>query len=57
MGKKNCYQGRVSAKPLSGECVWYIQETQGGQQGWRRGSKEGTEEDWNLDIIGLSRKR
>lgn len=57
MGKKNCYQRRVSAKPLSGECVWYIQETQGGQQGWRRGSKEGTEEDWNPDIIGLSRKR
>ena len=57
MGKKNCYQRRVSAKPLSGECVWYIQETQGGQQGWRRGSKEGTEEDWNPHIIGLSRKR
>lgn len=57
MGKENCYQRRVSAKPLSRECVWYIQETQGGQQGWRRGSKKGKKEGWNPDIIGLSRKR
>lgn len=46
-GGESRSQKRASAKPLRWEHAWCVQGAQGGQHGWRRGSKGRGVGDWS----------